>query len=73
MITRDLAAESLPQLDAGWLAANFTGTDTRDADQRARLTLSDRLIAEVQAADTLLIALPIYNFGVPASLKACLT
>ncbi|MAN14681.1 MAG: FMN-dependent NADH-azoreductase [Dinoroseobacter sp.] len=67
--TRDLA-DGLPLIDAAWVAANFTPEADRDAAQRAALALSDTLIAEVRAADTLVIGLPIYNFGVPATLKA---
>jgi len=66
---RDLA-DGLPLIDASWVAANFTPEADRNAAQRATLALSDRLIAEVRAADTLVIGLPIYNFGVPATLKA---
>ena len=66
---RDLA-DGLPLIDAAWVAANFTPEADRDAAQRAALALSDTLIAEVRAADTLVIGLPIYNFGVPATLKA---
>lgn len=67
--TRDLA-DGLPLIDASWVAANFTPEADRNAAQRAALALSDTLIAEVRAADTLVIGLPIYNFGVPATLKA---
>lgn len=69
-VTRDLAATPVPQLDGAWLGANVTQAQTRTPEQRETLALSDALIAEVEAADTLLIALPIYNFGVPSSLKA---
>jgi FMN-dependent NADH-azoreductase len=44
--------------------------EARDAGARATLDLSDRLIAELKAADTIVIGMPIYNFGMPASLKA---
>ncbi|MEL6587766.1 MAG: NAD(P)H-dependent oxidoreductase [Pseudomonadota bacterium] len=67
---RDVGAAPLPLLTADWVDANFTPKDQRNSDQRQALALSDALVAEVQAADTLLIALPIYNFSVPASLKA---
>lgn len=66
---RDLAA-GLPFVDAAWVSANQTEPDARDADQRQALALSDGLVAEVMAADVLLIATPVYNFSVPASLKA---
>ncbi|KMW60516.1 FMN-dependent NADH-azoreductase [Candidatus Rhodobacter oscarellae] len=67
--TRDLA-DALPHIDETWIGANFTPAADRSPEQRARLALSDTLVAELQAADTVLIGLPIYNFGVPASLKA---
>jgi FMN-dependent NADH-azoreductase len=67
--TRDLAT-GLPLIDETWVGANFTPEAERSPEQRATLALSDDLIAEVKAADTLVIGLPIYNFGVPATLKA---
>lgn len=67
--TRDLA-QGIALLDEAWIGANFTPVDARTAEQAQRLALSDALVAEVQAADTLVIGLPIYNFGVPAALKA---
>ncbi len=66
---RDLA-EGLPLITEEWVAANFTPADQRDAAQVETLALSDALIAEVKAADTIVIGLPIYNFGVPAAFKA---
>lgn len=68
-IDRDLA-EGMPYVDEAWITANFTPEDTRTSDQVAKLALSDQLIEEIEAADLLLIGLPIYNFGVPAVLKA---
>jgi FMN-dependent NADH-azoreductase len=68
-ITRDLA-QGLPLIDEAWVGANFTPADQRTPEQVETLALSDALIAEVTAADTLVIGLPIYNFGVPAALKA---
>ncbi len=67
--TRDLAG-GLPLIDETWVTANFTPADDRTDAQRDTLALSDELIAELAAADTLVIGLPIYNFGVPATLKA---
>ncbi|MEX5727459.1 FMN-dependent NADH-azoreductase [Rhodovulum iodosum] len=69
VITRDLAT-GLPQITESWIGANFTPEAERSAAQRAELALSDELIAELKAADTVVIGLPIYNFAVPASLKA---
>ena len=69
VIRRDLA-QPLPLIDAAWIGANFTPADARDAEQRDRLALSDELVAEVKAADVIVIGAPIYNFSVPAALKA---
>ena len=66
---RDLAL-GLPLVDAAWVNANMTDPDLRTAAQRQALAKSDELVAELMAADVLVIATPIYNFGVPASLKA---
>ncbi|UWQ18743.1 FMN-dependent NADH-azoreductase [Jannaschia sp. M317] len=67
---RDLAVAPLPQLTETWVGATFTPPADRTEAQHAELTLSDTLVAELQAADTILIGLPIYNFGLPAALKA---
>lgn len=59
----------LPQLDSAWITANTTPKDDRSDDQKNTLALSDTLIAEIEAAETLIIGAPIYNFSIPASLK----
>lgn len=69
VVSRDVA-QGLPFVDADWVAANLTDPAARDADKQAALALSDALVREVQAADVLVIGVPIYNFGVPATLKA---
>lgn len=69
LLSRDLA-QAIPQITEAWVGASFTTPEARSADQVATLALSDSLVAEVTQADTLVIASPIYNFGVPASLKA---
>jgi FMN-dependent NADH-azoreductase len=66
---RDLA-DGVPMVDEAWIGANFTDPSERDDAQRAALAGSDRLVAEIKQADTLVIGLPIYNFGVPAAFKA---
>ncbi|MDV3237974.1 MAG: NAD(P)H-dependent oxidoreductase [Gammaproteobacteria bacterium] len=70
VITRDLALSPPPLLDADWIAANTTEPQTRTAAQRAALAYSDQLIAELTAADVVILGVPVYNFGVPAALKA---
>jgi FMN-dependent NADH-azoreductase len=66
---RDLS-EGIPLVDEDWIAANFTAPEDRSAAQRRTLSESDALVAELQAADVIVIGCPIYNFGVPAALKA---
>lgn len=66
---RDLA-DPLPLLTEDWIGANFTDPAERSDAQRETLAFSDELVAELKAADVLLIGLPIYNFGVPGVLKA---
>ena len=66
---RDLAA-GVPVVDERWIDANSTPEEDRSGEQRSVLANSDRLVAELQAADIVVIGAPIYNFGVPASLKA---
>jgi FMN-dependent NADH-azoreductase len=69
-VTRRDLADGVPLVDEAWIGANFTDPAERDDAQRAALAESDELVAELKAADTLVIGLPIYNFGVPAAFKA---
>lgn len=68
--TRDLAANDLPYVSAERFAANLTPAADRTPEQAELAAIADTLIAELQAADTIVIASPIYNFAPPASLKA---
>ena len=67
--SRDLATP-LPLLTEDWIAANFTDPAKRTDAQKDLLALSDELVSELKAADVVVIGLPIYNFGVPGTLKA---
>jgi len=69
LTSRDLA-DGVPLLDETWIGANFTPVDQRTAEQSAILAYSDELVDELEAADVILIGLPMYNFSVPASFKA---
>jgi FMN-dependent NADH-azoreductase len=69
-VTRRDLAEPLPQVDDRWIEANFTPAEERSPAQREVLRLSDGLVRELRDADVILIGMPIYNFGVPAALKA---
>lgn len=68
--TRDLAANDLPFVSAERFAANLTPAADRTPEQAELAAIADTLIAELLAADTIVIASPVYNFGPPASLKA---
>ena len=69
IVTRDLA-EGIPFVDQDWIGANFTPAEDRTAEQTARLAFSEGLIEELETSDLVIIGTPIYNFGVPAVLKA---
>ena len=66
---RDLGATPPAILDGTALAALFTPAEQRSPEQAARVALDDALIAELQAADVLVLGVPMYNFGIPAQLK----
>ena len=70
IIRRDIGLSPLPIITEDWVNANFTPDESRSDVQKDQLKLSDTLIAELEAADTLVLGVPIYNFGVPAAYKA---
>jgi FMN-dependent NADH-azoreductase len=70
VIRRDLAKDPHPVLDEAALQALFTPADQRTEAQAARVALDDALIAQVQAADVIVIGAPMYNFGITVQLKA---
>ncbi|UOD51072.1 FMN-dependent NADH-azoreductase [Orrella daihaiensis] len=67
---RDLGHEPHPTLDSHALKALFTAEPERSAEQSARVAIDDAVIAQVQAADVLVMGVPMYNFGIPAQLKS---
>jgi FMN-dependent NADH-azoreductase len=69
---RDLARDPHPPLDEPALAALFTPAEQRSPEQAARVALDDALIAQLQAADAIVLGVPMYNFGVSVQLKAWL-
>ncbi|MBS6360537.1 NAD(P)H-dependent oxidoreductase [Burkholderia sp.] len=70
VVVRDLLADALPHLDESVLGAFFTPADQRSAEQNAIVAKSDALIAELRAADIVVIGAPLYNFGVSSQLKS---
>ena len=69
VVERDLAAAPLPHLTAERFAALGTPAERRTPAQARVAAESDALVAELQAADVVVIGLPMYNFGVPSTLK----
>ncbi|MGE0718289.1 MAG: FMN-dependent NADH-azoreductase [Alphaproteobacteria bacterium] len=67
---RDLAADPVPHAAATLLAGLGKPADGRSPDEAASVALSDRLIAELEAADVIVIGAPMYNFAIPSTLKA---
>lgn len=68
LVSRD--ATRIPTIDGAWIGAAYTPADQRSDEQKQLLTLSDELIAELKAADTIVIGCGVYNFGVTGPLKA---
>lgn len=70
IVNRDVGAAPPPAISEAWIEAAFTHEQSRTPAQRAALAVSDQLIDEVVAADVIAIATPMYNYGMPAGLKA---
>lgn len=67
---RDLTREPLPHIDDSFATARDAQAGSLTPRQKASLTLSDKLLGELFAADTIIIAAAMINFGIPSSLKA---
>lgn len=69
VIERDLAQQPLPPISAQDLIAVYSSSDSQRASLQTQLSLSAQLIDELKSAETLVLGAPMYNFGIPASLK----
>lgn len=72
VLSRDLAREPLPHLDADLLGGWMKPAVEQSAAEQAALARSDQLIEELLAADVLVLGAPMYNFAIPSTLKAWL-
>ncbi|MER7394404.1 NAD(P)H-dependent oxidoreductase [Streptomyces sp. NPDC000151] len=72
VIHRDLAAEPLPHLDGVAASAGFSDPATHTPEQQAAYALRTKLAEEIEQADAIVIAAPMYNFTIPSTLKAWL-
>src|SRR6266851_5362382 len=70
VVVRDLAADPVPHIDAARFGAFLAKPDERTPEQRAVAAYSDALIDELKQADVVVLGLPMYNFGIPSTLKA---
>lgn len=70
VIVRDLAAEPVPHLTAQRFGAFLSKPEERTAEQQTVVDYSDALIDEIRRADVIALGLPMYNFGIPSTLKA---
>ncbi|WP_110666524.1 FMN-dependent NADH-azoreductase [Salinicola halophilus] len=70
LIERDVVAEPLPHLDAEEIQSWMTDPAERSAAQRTLAERSEVVLAEVEQSDLIVIAVPLYNLGIPSQLKA---
>jgi FMN-dependent NADH-azoreductase len=70
VIGRDVGRFPPPPMSEGWIAAAFTKPERRTAEQNQVLALSDVLVDELTRADVIVLGTPMYNYGMPSSLKA---
>jgi FMN-dependent NADH-azoreductase len=70
VVVRDLARDSVPHLDAERFGAFLAKPEARTHAQKAIIEYSDALIGELRRADVIVLGLPMYNFGLPSTLKA---
>jgi FMN-dependent NADH-azoreductase len=70
IIDRDLVKTDLPFVDLPWIMGAYTAPDQHTPEQKSAIKVSDDLIAELLAADEIVLATPMYNFAIPSRLKA---
>ena len=70
IVSRDLVRDPLPHLNGAQFNAFITPPEQRTSEQKVLASQSDDLIKEISDADTVVLALPMYNFGIPSQLKS---
>ncbi len=70
VIDRDLLKTHLPFVDAHWIGGAFTPPEQHSPESASAIKISDDLVAELKSADQIVIGTPMYNFSIPAALKA---
>ena len=69
VVVRNLVEEALPDVDEGFVTGRVLAPDKRSAAETEALALSDVLVAELMAADVIVLATPMHNFGISAAVK----
>ena len=70
VVTRDLSKTGLTFVDMDWIGGAYSSPDQHTPEHKKALAISDELIGEVMGADEIVLGTPMYNFGVPAIVKA---
>ncbi len=70
VVERDVGLHPPATVNEPWIAAAYTPPQERSADQHAALAVSETIIGEIESAAAIVVAAPMYNFGMPAQLKA---
>ncbi len=70
VVYRDLAHSPVPFVDEAWIAAAYSDPRSHTPELRAAIRLSDELVDEFLASDVIVLGTPMFNFGVPAVVKA---
>lgn len=70
VIVRDLMKTNLPWIDLPWIGGAFTPPESHSPEMQQVIQVSDDLTAELKAADDIVVGTPMYNFTIPANLKA---
>lgn len=70
IVIRDLARDQPPYVDLPWIGGAFAPPEYQNSDNHKAIAVSDELVAELRGTDHLLIGTPMYNFSIPAVLKA---
>jgi FMN-dependent NADH-azoreductase len=70
IVFRDLGLEQVPHVSENWIAGAFKAKELRSVDEHEALAKSDEYIKELKKADIIVIGVPMYNYGIPSSLKA---
>jgi FMN-dependent NADH-azoreductase len=69
VIARDLTTTGISPVDGNWVGAVYTQEESRTSAQKETVALSDKLIAELEAADEYVFGVPMHNFGIPSTMK----